>query len=134
LNRDRMLFEAGRASAQAGARTRFLMLAAATLTVSLGLGLTLVRERSACHALELTIADLQRKQASTPIDSVASAPVAANDSQPYSYRALSLVQFAGDSYEPVHAKKSLQPGRAAAGSSAREVPLRVRDTGKVLQF
>ena len=43
LNRDRMLFEAGRASAQAGARARFVILAAATLAVSIGLGLSLIQ-------------------------------------------------------------------------------------------
>lgn len=134
LNRDRMLFEAGRASAQAGARARFLMLAAATVAVSIGLGLSLFSERSGRHALELAIADLERKQVSAPIDTIAPAPVAVNDSPPYSYRALSLVQFPGDSYDPDPAEKSLQPGRASAGSNAAQVPLRVRDTAKVLQF
>ena len=59
LNRDRMLFEAGRASAKAGARARFLTLAAATVAVSIGLGLSLFSERSGRRALELAIADLE---------------------------------------------------------------------------
>jgi hypothetical protein len=134
LNRDRMLFEAGRASAQAAARARFLTLAVVTLAVSIGLGLSLVSERSGRHALELAFADLERKQSSTPIDTIPPAPVATNDFSPYSYRALSLVQTPVGFHDPDPREKSSEPVRASAGSNAAQAPLRVRDTGKVLQF
>ena len=68
LSRDRMLFEAGRASALAVARRRFLMFSSAGMVVLVGLGLSLVRERSRRQAFEVAFARLERTQSSKAVE------------------------------------------------------------------
>jgi hypothetical protein len=134
LNRDRMLFDAGRAAARADARGRFLTLAAAALAVVTGLGLSLFIERSRRHSLEVALAGFEHRQQSPPSSSIPPVSIATNDASPYSYRALSLLENSGGLCEFRPPIGALQPDRAPPGAEAERAPLRVRDTEKLLQF
>ncbi len=87
LDRDRMLFDAGRASARGESWGRLVgALAACLALVALGLGGLLVRERGYRHALEVTLAERTRE----PVlpEPVSPLPTL-GEPAPYSYLALS---------------------------------------------
>ena len=68
LDRDRLLFEAGRASARTELRGRLgTVMAAVFALVAVGLGLLLARERGARMGLEATIASLDARAPSAPL-------------------------------------------------------------------
>jgi hypothetical protein len=134
LSRDRMLFEAGRASAQADSRGRFLMLASAAIVVITGLGVFSFVERSKRYALENAIAHLeQRREAPAPYV-IPPFSIASNDASPYSYRALSLLEGASGLHEWELKADAMRPARNSTGADSEQAPLRVRDAGKLLQF
>ncbi len=134
LSRDRMLFEAGRASAHALARRRFLMFASTSLVVVFGLGLSLVRERSRRQAFEVALAGLERMQTPPPSSPIPPVSIAANDISPFSYRALSLLENLGDLDESRPVAGAGQPDRTPRGVRPEPIPLRVRDTTKLLDL
>jgi hypothetical protein len=134
LSRERMLFEAGRARAQADSRRRFLMLASAATLVVVGLGVFSFVERSKRLALEVAIAGLEERREAPASSSVPPFSIASNDDSPYSYRALSHLQGSGGLHESELAADAMRPARGSTGAQSEQAPLRVRDTGKLLQF
>ncbi len=87
LDRDRMLFDAGRASARAESWGRLgLALAASFALVAVAMGGLLVRERGYRHALEVTLAERTRAPASPEVDLP---PPSFAEPAPNSYLALS---------------------------------------------
>jgi hypothetical protein len=158
LSRERMLFQAGRASAQAESRGPFLIFVAAALVVVVGLGMLSFAERSRRHALEVVIAGLEQRQslregkpsgepqfdrglgrslARPPVSSSSFVPpvsIISNDASPYSYRALSLLENPGVEQERRPRAAAVQSARPSTAAAAEQAPLRVRDTGKLLEF
>jgi hypothetical protein len=134
LSRERMLFEAGRAKAQADFRGRFLTLAAAAIVVIIGLGVFSFVERTNRHALEVAIAVLEQRREAPASSVIPPFSIASNDASPYSYRALSLLESSGGLHEWELAADAKQPARHAIGAKSEQAPLRVRDSGKLLQF
>ncbi len=87
LDRDRMLFDAGRAAARAESWGRLgVALAASFALVSVGLGGLLVRERGYRHDLEVTLAERTREPV---LPELVSPPPALAEPAPNSYLALS---------------------------------------------
>jgi hypothetical protein len=134
LSRERMLFEAGRAKAQADFRGRFLTLAAAAIVVIIGLGVFSFVERSKRHDLEVAIAVLEQRREPPASNAVPPVSIATNDDSPYSYRSLSLLEGSGGLREWEVAADAMQPASNSTGADSEQTPLRVRDTGKLLQF
>jgi len=67
VDRDRMMYEAGRASARGDARIRLLAASfAASTLLTLGLGVQLARERSRCEILARSLAVLERRNLPSP--------------------------------------------------------------------
>jgi hypothetical protein len=119
LDRDRMLFEAGRASARAEGRIWVLSAAASALVV-VGLGVALARERSRALGLERAVA--ATRPTSPPITSP---PVAPIEVAPDSYLALSRRALAGLDDLPV--TPSHPPGDLGPPAPGRVLsPLRSR--------
>jgi hypothetical protein len=134
LSRDRMLFEAGRARAEAGSRLRFLMLALGALVVIVGLGMFSFVERSKRRALEVAIAGLEQRREAPASSFAPPVLIASNDVSPYSYRALSLLENPAGLHEWGPTAGALEPARARTGMETEQTPLRVRDAGKLLEF
>jgi hypothetical protein len=134
LSRDRMLFEAGRARALTVSRGRMLMLALANVVLVGGLAISLFHERSQRHALELAFAVQVHTPTAPPTDSIPPVWIASNDGSPYSYRALSLLQSSSEPDEWRPATGAGQSDGTRPGAESEMVPLRVRDTTKLLQF
>jgi hypothetical protein len=127
LDRDRTLFEAGRASARAEGRARaWGFVAAASMLVAVGLGVGLARERA--RALDLERALVAAREAPAPSAAPAPAPLPPIEIAPNSYLALSHRALAGLDEPPA------APGRHPVdiGPTAPErplSPLRVRGAG-----
>ena len=92
LDRDRMLFEAGRASARADGRVWVLSAAASALVV-VGLGVALARERSRALGLERALIVEREVPAATTVPTPL--PIAPIEVAPDSYLALSRRALAG---------------------------------------
>jgi hypothetical protein len=131
LARDRMLFEAGRASAES--RRRRWAAAAALAAIAVGLGGLLAREREQRRGLEALLAERDRAPA-LPAGVAPAAPdpvVVVAAVPPDSYRALSLRISDGGLDELA----SSAPGLSRPGAPALPVaPLRVRDARGLLDF
>jgi hypothetical protein len=99
LDRDRMLFEAGRASARAETRGRAWAVAvAASMVVAIGLGVGLVRERSLRHDLERALATRTPEARPAP-------PIPPREIAPDSYLALTRRALAGLDDSPPSARR-----------------------------
>ena len=125
LDRDRMLFDAGRASARAESWGRLgAALAASFALVAVGLGGLLVRERGYRHALEVTLAERTREPvlADPAPPPLPSRPAPARDS----YLALTrrILTTGLDDLPPSASKVSR--GELTDGPAPSFVPLRVR--------
>src|SRR5262245_25425879 len=130
LDRDRMLFEAGRAAARSETRGRLTTaLAAGLAAVSVGLGGWAVRESTQRRALELALADRSRAlevvlaERSFPPEPD-QIPVAALT--PESYLVLThrlatvdLDELKAPPAPPVHGRSAASPGRSLTPLSAR---------------
>jgi hypothetical protein len=132
LDRDRMLFEAGRAAGRSEARLRAGLLSTAALAlVAAGLGVPLVRERAQRHALEVRIA---RQSIAAPAPSMpepAPPPIAIEPFAPESYLALTHRMLDGG----LDDAPGSAPGMPPEPSPTRPEPtLRVRDAGRFLKF
>jgi hypothetical protein len=134
LSCERMLFEAGRATAQADFRGRFLTLASAAIVVIIGLGVFSLIERSKRHAAEAVIAGLEQRREPASSSFVPPISIASNDDSPYSYRALSHLQGSGGLREWEPTADTMRPAPNPTGADGEQAPLRVRDAGKLLQF
>ncbi len=121
LDRDRMLFEAGRASARAEGRARaWALTAAASVLVAVGLALGLARERSRRLDLERSLVAASRISPAIEPPSPPSPPI---DVAPDSYLALSRRLVAGlDDPRPA---PEVPVGRPAP--DRLRLPLRVRE-------
>ncbi|AGA27522.1 hypothetical protein [Singulisphaera acidiphila] len=135
LSRDRMLYEAGRASlAQNTTRDRFLIATSASLLVALvGLGGLLVHERAQRHILEVTLAARGHEQTSPREEPVQPELLPPIEIVPNSYLALSRqIQPGGmDELRP------MAEGRRADDPAELPepiVPVRVRDARGTLNF
>jgi hypothetical protein len=134
LDRDGMLFEAGRAAARAEVRAwTGLASSAALALVAAGLGVLLVRERVQRQALEVRIAQqISTPKASSPgLPAPAAPPIVAQPPSPDSYLALThRLQTAG-------LDEALAPGSGTPPDRSPAVPeptLRVRDVGGLLKL
>jgi hypothetical protein len=142
LDRDRMLYEAGRAAAQADGRGQSWRLATAALTLlTVGLGGLLAHERSQRRALETSIAMAARINPAQPAGEIASSASretsAIEPFAPDSYFALtsrlargvpdllSSVEFEADPQRPP-ARPSMPP--------AQRRPLQPGDLQRVLEL
>ena len=128
LDRDRLLFEAGRASARGLAR---LISSLALMLVAAVLGVLLVGERNQRHFLEFRLAQMTNKAASpSPIEPTPPL-IVGHPPAPDSYLALSLrLRTAG--LDDI----SMPAPDATTGDAppSPEPPLRVRGTGGSLNF
>ena len=132
LNRDRVMYESGRAAARADVKASAALFAtAAVVIVSAVLGTMLVRERAARNALEGQIARLGPPpgRITTPIEPpdshfVLRAP------EPESYLALTH-RGRTDQLDDVPFER---PAPAHGRSPEFEPPLRMRNVGGVLKF
>jgi hypothetical protein len=135
LNRDRMLFEAGRASARAEAKGKVWPAAASGLALLLlGLGGLFVRERSQRLALETVLAT--RPPAEAPVLAATTPRVALpspiiEPPGPSSYFVLTLRLAAGDLDFPPVARQS---SSERAPSGTRPPPLRPRGFERALDL
>jgi hypothetical protein len=122
LDRDRMLFEAGRASGRAEGRARaWALAAAASVLVAVGLGVGLARERS--RALDLERALIAARGTPPAIAAPPPAPPRAIGVAPDSYLALSHRALAGLDDRPAAPPRRLD----ALGPTVPERPLSPRD-------
>ncbi len=139
LDRDRMLYDAGRAAAQSEGRGRAWRLATATLAVmTLGLGALLAQERSQRMALEIALAAPMVPSQPSPTPPVAVELPPIERPAPSSYFALTarLAANPGDSPWP-DAEIERQPHRPDSTPPevpSRPVPLRPRDIERVLDL
>jgi hypothetical protein len=140
LNRDRMLYEAGRAAARAEGRIQSWRLATAALTLlTVGLGGLLAHERSQRQALETSIAVAARIKSAQPAGEIAlPAPKETPAIEPSSYIALTLRLSQGT---PDMSSLDLQlepkPHRVATGRLQvlpERQPLQARDLQRVLDL
>jgi hypothetical protein len=143
LDRDRMLYEAGRAAARADGRVRSWRLAtAALILMAVGLGGLLVRERSQRLALELSLALASQIKPQHPVGETAlptSRETAAIEPfAPTSYFALtsrlgqSILDMSspGVEFEP----KSHRPATGPSDLPPQRRPLQPRDLQRVLEL
>ncbi len=125
LDRDRMLFEAGRASARAESWGRLgAVLAASFALVAVGLGGLLVRERGHRHALEVTLAERTREPviADPVLPPLPSRPEPAPDS----YLALTRRILTTGLDDPPPLASNARSGELPDRSAPSLTPLRVR--------
>jgi hypothetical protein len=134
LSRERMLFEAGRASAQADARMRSVLFASVASVVIIGLAAFSFTERSKRHALELAMARSDQNRTEPASREIPPLSIASNDNSPYSYRALSRLESSSGLLEWDPTADAIPATRNSTGALSAQRPLRVRDTGKLLQF
>jgi hypothetical protein len=140
LDRDRMLYEAGRAAAKADGRVQSWRLATAALALlTVGLGGLLTHERMQRRALETSIAIAGRIDAAQPAAEIALPASAKNPAiEPSSYFALTSRLSRGNpdisspdvNFEP-------EPRRPATGPSdlpPQWRPLQPRDLQRVLDL
>jgi hypothetical protein len=132
LNRDRMLFEAGRAAG----RTEFrawtgLASSAALALVAAGLGVLLVGERAQRQALEVRIAQRAGAATAPSLQEPTPPPIVERPLSPDSYLALThRLQTAGLDDVP----RPAPDDSPASTTTAPEPTLRVRDVGRLLKF
>jgi hypothetical protein len=127
LSRDRMLFEAGRATGRAQGRNRWFAATATLSTLIVALGGLLAREHTHRQSLERTLASRVTEHAPTVVV-VASIPPEAS---PYSYLAMSRRAQSGHLDDWTRFPVS-SPTRGDAKRRAR--PLSVRDLGEALDL
>jgi hypothetical protein len=134
LSRDRMLFEAGRASAQFDARHRFLIATSTSLLVALiGAGGLLVHEQTRRHDLEIELGARNHELTSPWADAVQPELLPRSEISPSSYLALSRhIQPGGmdDTSPVVEGNGAGDPAKDLAPS----VPIRIRDTQQALDL
>ena len=133
LNRDRMLFEAGRAAARAEVWGRVPLASAAALAlVVAGLGMLLVRERDQRHALEIRLVQQTTNPRTTaPLIETEPLPIVERTAAPDSYLVLTHKLLAiGVDDALLQAPSATQDN----GSPTTEPPLRVRGPGGLLNF
>jgi hypothetical protein len=134
LNRDRVLFEAGRAAGRTEARHRLLIATSASLLVALiGSGGLFVRERAHRLSLELELAARLNEQTSRPAGVVQPELLPPADISPNSYLALSRHIQPGGLDEPSPPFGGAGPGYPIK-NSAPIVPLGIRDTQRALDL
>jgi hypothetical protein len=137
LDRDRMLFEAGRASARAEARGKVWPFAALGLALLLvGLGGLFARERSQRIALETVLAANRPAQesvlAATPPRVALPNPIMERP-DPSSYFVLTTRLGSGDvDFPPVSRESSTE--RPPSGTGPPPLPLRLRSVVRVLDL
>jgi hypothetical protein len=130
LDRDRMLFEAGRASARTGARIRLTTtLAAGLAALAVGLGGWAVREHAQRRALELALADRSRAlevalAGRQPVPAVAPIPFDAPAPESYLVLTRRLATVGLDEPESppkplIHDPRPTSPDRSLTPLSAR---------------
>jgi hypothetical protein len=141
LDRDRMLYDAGRAAAQGRGRIRTWRLAAAALAVvTLGLGVLLERERSQRRALEIALA----ARATPPRPSPPAPPVEVVDIPPietpapnsyFAWNARLAAKPVDDLWPDLKVDREPHPsGPEPRAEPPRRAPLRPRDIEKVLDL
>lgn len=122
IDRDRLLFETGRAAGRAGSWGRLGWLASACLAlVAFGLGSLLVRERGNRHALEVRLA--ARSHPSAPAGEVA-CPTKALDPESYFVLTRRMLGSGTDEVMPIAARQP--PDRRPEPSEPPLSPLRAR--------
>jgi hypothetical protein len=132
-DRDRMLFEAGRAAARAEVWARVPLASAAALAlVAVSLGALLVRERDQRHALEVRIVQQSSlpKPIAPPIEAALS-PIVDRPPAPDSYLVLTHHMLAAGLDDAPLPTPRTTPGDTPPGA---EPPLRVRGPGGLLNF
>jgi hypothetical protein len=132
FDRDRMLYEAGRAAARAELRawTGFASSAALAL-VTASLGVLLVRERAQRQDLEVRIVQRENAAKAPVLPEPMPPPIVAQPLSPDSYLALT------HRLQTVGLDEALTPTSGAPSDHAPAVPeptLRVRDVGRMLKF
>ena len=134
LSRDRMLYEAGRASIRAEARVRLLMGTSALLLVSLmAQGILLCRERGRRHALEIELAARSREPATPSAVALEPKSVERGEISPSSYLALSSHIGRGGLDESSFEIDGPLPAHTG-GDPRPAVPLRVRNARGTIDF
>lgn len=114
LDRDRMLFDAGRASARAEGRARAWAFAAASTVVAVGLGFGLARERSRALDLERALVAAREPTPAPKATELPTGAAPAVEAAPDSYLALSRRAFAVLDDPPVaSARRPIGPGLPA---------------------
>lgn len=135
LNRDRMLFEAGRASARATVRGRLLAGACALLAITVvTLGGLFALERTRRHELEVALAARDRDRGSSKGLSTFPVALTSVSASPYSYRELSRRVQAAELEEWESADMTDPPGRTRRDPEPAPLPVRVRAPGGTTDF
>jgi hypothetical protein len=139
LDRDRMLFDAGRAAARAEGRSRLWQLATAALVfVTAGLGGLLANERSLRLALETQVAAQTDPEKQQPLARISVQLGRIEPPGPKSYLALTsrLAKGVRDLSSPDAGFDSTpnQPAAASSKSSPYSEPLRPTDLQRVLDL
>jgi hypothetical protein len=134
LSRDRMLFEAGRASAGFDARHRFLIATSTSLLIALiGAGGLLVHERARRHGLEIELGARHHEPTSPWTDAVEPELLPRSEISPTSYLALSRHIQPGGMDDTSSIVEGDGPGHPAT-DLAPTVPIRIRDTQRALDL
>jgi hypothetical protein len=140
LDRDRMLYEAGRAAARADDRVQSWRLAAAALTLlTVGLGGLLAHEQSQRQALETSIAMAARINPAQPAGEIAlPAPKEIPAIEPSSYIALTL-RLSQGTPDMSSLDRQLEPKPHRVATDRLQVlperqPLQARDLQRVLDL
>jgi hypothetical protein len=139
LNRDRMLYEAGRAAARAEGRSRLWQLATAALTLMIaGLAGLLSRERSQRLALETALAFRGGAARPMPPVSLLAQTPTTESLPPNSYFVLTAHLTASDQEAPALAVgndvKPTKSDPAPLHALPLPLPLRSRDLNRVLDL
>jgi hypothetical protein len=139
LDRDRMLYEAGRAAARADGRVHSWRLATAALILMVvGLGGMLMRERSQRHAMEVALAARTRPSRSASPVPLLSATTAIEPFAPSSYFALtSRFSRSNPNMSSPDIDFEPEPHRQATGPLdllPQRRPLQPRDLQRVLDL
>jgi hypothetical protein len=132
LDRDRMLFEAGRAASRAEVRAWIGFASSAALAlVTAGLGVLLVGERAHRQALEARIVQQENAAKAPALPEPLPPPIVAQTLSPDSYLALT------HRLQTVGLDEALTPASGTPPDHSPVVPeptLRVQDVGRLLKF
>jgi hypothetical protein len=133
LNRDRILYEAGRVAARTEARRSLLVATSVALSLALiGSGCLLMRERARSHRLEMQLAAHQPEQTSAATNVLQLELNTPAEISPNSYLALSKHIRPGGLDEP---RPVVDAGPERPFSDSPQfAPFRVRDTPRALDL